>query len=340
LEQRIDAYKKQCRTLSYIDQTKSLTELRQEDPDFSVIPATVLRSSLKKLDLSYKAFFRRLKAGEKPGFPRFKGKDRFRSFSFMVTPSLKDSKVLVPKLGYVKFHQYRPIQGTALDARIHKDSTGKWWVCIVCDLGEAQKRPPEPKNHVGIDVGLTSFATLSNGEKVDNPRFFRASEDLLAQRQRSLALKKRGSNSRQRAKKLVARAHQHIRNQRLDFVRKLAVTLFSRYDLVSFEDLNIKGMVQSPTLAKSIHDASWGLLAHALTCKAESAGKWAVSVDPRGTSQRCSRCGESPTQKKTLSDRAHLCDVCGLAMDRDENAALNIDALGLSAARKQLARAA
>jgi putative transposase len=328
LEQRRDAYQKQGKTLSWVDQFKDLTELRQGDADFGAVPAKILRSALKRLDLAYQAFFRRLKTGEKPGFPRFRGRDRFKSFSLMFAPSINGSKILVPKLGHVRFHEYRPIKGKPLDASIRKDSTGKWWVGIQCDLGE----PPaklKPVSHVGVDVGLTSFATLSTGEHIDNPRYFRALESLLAKRQRSLSLKKRGSKSRGHAKKLVARAHEHIKNQRLDFVRKLAVSLFSRFDLVSYEDLNIRGMVHG-NLSKSIYDAAWGLLGHALACKAEEAGKWAVTVDPRGTSQRCSRCGALPLLRKTLADRVHFCS-CGPPMDRDENAACNIDALGLSA---------
>ncbi len=326
LEQRRDAYRRQRRTLSYYDQIKDLTELRQSDPEFRVVPATILRSALKRLNLAYKAFFRRIKAGGKPGFPRFKAKDRYDSFSFLVAPTISGRQILVPKLGYVRFREYRPIQGIPLDATIRRDPTGKWWVSIQCNTGEAPAKAI-PKTHVGVDVGLIHFATLSNGESVHNPRFFKKGEEVLAKRQQALALKKRGSLSRKRAKKLVAKAHARIHNQRLDFVRKLVVDLFSRFDLISYETLNIKGMVHS-NLARSIYDASWGLFAHALNCKAEEAGKWAVGVDPRGTSQKCSRCGK--VCPKTLSDRVHLCS-CGPPMDRDHNAALNIDALGLSA---------
>lgn len=151
---------------------------------------------------------------------------------------------------------------------------------------------------------------------------------MLAQRQQVLARKKRGSSSRAKQKKLVARTYEHIRNQRLDFARKLAVFLFSRYDLIAYEDLNIRGMLGG-YLSKSILDAAWGVLIHSLVCKAEEAGKYAVAVDPRGTSQRCSNCGATPAVKKTLADRVHSC-ACGPPMGRDHNAARNIDALGLS----------
>lgn len=143
-----------------------------------------------------------------------------------------------------------------------------------------------------------------------------------------LARKKHGSKSRAKQKALVAKAHQHVQNQRLDFARKLAVTLFKAYDLVSYEDLNIRGMLGG-YLSKSVLDAAWGVLVHALVCKAEEAGKWAVAVDPRGTTQRCSRCSDTPKVKLTLRDRVHYC-TCSPPMGRDHNAARNIDALGLS----------
>lgn len=308
LEQRRDAYRKQHRSLSKFDQQKDLTELRQNDPDFKSVPATVLRSGLKRLDDGYQAFFRRVKAGEKPGFPRFKGRDRYKSFSFMRAPLIdapkipekrtRNSRILIPKLGWVLFHQYRPLKGTPKDAVVRRDSTGRWWVSIVCDLGEAPRKIV-PVTHTGIDVGLTTFATLADGSEVPNHRFFREGQAVLAQRQQSLARKTRGSSSRQKQKVLVAKAHEHVKNQRLDFARKLAVFLFSRYDLVSYEDLNIRGMLGG-YLSKSIMDAAWGILIHALVCKAEEAGKYDVAVDPTGTTQRCSRCTRPPTVKLGL----------------------------------------
>lgn len=324
LEQRREAYRKQKKYLSCYDQQKDLTELRRNNSDFAKIPATVLRSALRRLDLAFQFFFRRCKIGETPGYPRFKSRDRYKSFSLMVAPTIRNSKILIPKLGYVKFHEYRPLQGKPFGASIRLDYRG-WWVCIYCDLGEAPVRC-KPASVVGIDVGLYSFATLSTDDKIDNPRFFRKGEKVLAQRQRVLARKKKGSKSRERQQKLVARAHLHIHNQRMYFAWKLAKFLLSGCDAVAYEDLNIRGLVRG-SLAKSINDAAWGLFIHCLICKAEEAGKYAVAVDPRGTSQRCSRCGK--VCLKTLSDRVHLCE-CGPPMDRDHNAALNIQRLGLS----------
>ena len=221
---------------------------------------------------------------------------------------------------------YRPLKGVPIEACIKRTSTG-WFASILCDVGEAPKKE-EPKEYVGIDVGLSSFATLSTGEKIPNPRYYRESEVLLAERQRKLAKKKKRSKSRKKAKKLVAKTHQKITNQRLDFVRKLAKDLYKRFDFIAFENLNIAGMAQNHCLSKSILDAAWGLFILCLTNKAEEAGKWAVGSNPYGTSQDCSGCGERVP--KTLADREHVCPYCGLKLDRDHNAALNILALGRS----------
>jgi putative transposase len=326
LEQRISAYKRQGKSLSRMEQQKDLTELRGSDEAFGRVPARILRSSLFRLDRAYAAFFRRVKAGQTPGFPRFKSKDRYDSFSFP-EPKVEGNVVTIPRLGHMKFRCYRPLRGKALEAHVRRTAKG-WTLSVVCDLGQAPAKVVEVTATTGIDVGLTHFATLSSGEHIENPRFYRKSEELLAQRQRRLATKKKGSKSRLSAKRLVGQAHEKIRNQRLDFLRKLAKSLVTRYDLIAYEDLNIRGMAQS-RLAKSIYDASWATFIRCVQSKAEEAGKHAVGVNPRGTSQRCSGC--DTVVKKTLSQREHLCPACGLMLDRDHNAALNIQALGLSA---------
>jgi putative transposase len=318
------------KTLSRMEQQKGLTELRHSDEAFGRVAATVLRSALFRLDRAYQAFFRRVKAGQNPGFPRFRSRDRYDSFSFPCQPGTKvivGNLVLIPSMGHVKFRCYRPLRGRALEAHVRRTAKG-WMLSVVCDLGQAPAKVVEVTATTGIDVGLTNFATLSSGEHIENPRFYRKSEELLAQRQRRLATKTRGSRSRLSAKRLVRQAHEHIRNQRLDFLRKLAKSLVTKYDLIAYEDLNIRGMAQS-RLAKSIHDASWATFIRCIAFKAEEAGKHAVAVNPRGTSQRCSGC--DTVVKKTLSQREHLCPACGLMLDRDHNAALNIKALGLSA---------
>ena len=324
LEERIGAYRRQGKSLAFFDQCKELTELRASDSEYAAISVLACRSPLRSLDTAFKAFFRRVKAKQKPGFPRFRSRDRFDSFS-IGRCRVYANRVIVPKLGHVKFHKYRGLAGEIADVRLCCKA-GRWYVCFACDLGQAPEKRPVA-SAIGIDLGLTSFVTLSNGDSVDNPRYFKSGQDRLASRQQSLAKKKRGSRSRQRAKILVGRAHEHIHNQRLDFSRKLACCLFSQYDLVAFEDLNIRAMTGG-NLAKSINDASWAIFIKALQLKAECAGAWAVPVDPRGTTKRCSRCGTEVA--KALSERMHRCD-CGLEIGRDHNAAINVLALGQGA---------
>lgn len=325
LQQRRDAYRLHRKSLSFYDQTHDLTELRASDPEWRDIPMRAERSALHRLDKAFDAFFRRMKSGQKPGYPRFRGRDRFDSFDLpgaLDCVKVDGNHVRLPRIGLVKFHLYRPMVGKVLSVTV-KRSASRWWISFMCDVGAAPEKKPV-KTAVGIDLGLTTFAVLSNGDEVENPRFFKAGEEVLARRQRSLATKTRGSRSRQRAKILVGRAYEHVRNQRLDFARKLACEMFARFDLVAHEDLNIKGMVHG-NLAKSIHDASWGVFIGALQSKAECAGKWCVPVDPRGTSQRCSACGT--VVPKTLSEREHACP-CGARMSRDLNAARNVLKIG------------
>jgi putative transposase len=331
LEQRKDAYRKVRKSVSLYDQFRDLTELRTE-PEWKTISAEVLRSPLTRLDRAFKAFFRRVKNDENPGYPRFKNKRRYDSFSFGTdNPVVVDKdRVKIPSFGYVKFHRYRklPAYIKIKEVQIKRSKTDQWYVHFVLDLGEAPKKII-PKTSVGIDLGLTHFATLSNGEQIANPRYYRASERALAKRQRKLARKQRKSNSREKARVLVAKAHERIVNQRKDFTRKTAKELIGRYDLIIHEDLNIKGMVQTNNFGKSINDVSWGYFLQCVAYKAEEAGKFVIGVNPIGTSQKCSGCGK--IVKKDISERIHNCPFCGLTLDRDHNAALNIKALGLSA---------
>jgi len=329
LEQRKDAWRKQKKSVTRYDQQKELTQLRKEAPEYDAVSARALRSSLHRLDEAFRGFFRRLKRGEKPGFPRFRSRDRYDSMGIgrVLPEGDKGDRVRVPNLGLVRFKLYRPLNGVVRDVTL-KRTAKRWYVCFSVDLGEA---PPKRvvRSATGIDVGLTTFATMADGSTIENPRYMQAAAEKLAERQRRLARKKRGSGGRRKAKQLVARAHEHIRNQRLDFARKASKALFERYDLIAHEDLNIRGMVHG-NLAKSIHDAAWGVFLRCLALKAEEAGAYLVAVDPRGTTKRCSRCGDDVP--KTLSEREHVCDRCGLRLGRDHNAAINIHALGLSAA--------
>lgn len=319
LEQRIAAYRRQGRSVSRFDQQHDLAELRGAYPEFSSAPSAVLRSALHRIERAYQAFFRRVKASEKPGFPRFRGANRYDSFSTNAPCRIEGNRVHLPKMEPVRFHRYRDPKGVLKDVSVKRDATGRWWLTLHCDLGEAPLKIA-PVKFVGIDVGLESLAVTSDGEVVQNPRHYRKAEEQLAARQRKLETKRRGSKRRERQRRLVAKAHLKVRNQRLDAARKVAKSLYERYDAVAAEKLNIVGLLRS-RLSKSIHDAGWGILQHVLACKAESAGKHYVEVDPRYTSQLCSACGR--IEKKELGERRHCCP-CGFSASRDHNAALNI----------------
>lgn len=321
LEQRITAWRQQRRSITRFDQTAQLTELRRSEAAWAVTPVEVHRSALRNVDLAYAAFFRRCRSGETPGFPRFRSSCRYDAFAIGKT-TLHNCRVRVPKLGLVKLNLYRPVLGTIKNAVIRRDATGKWWVCFQCDLGAAPPKIPivVGEKDVGIDLGLTTLATLSTGEKIPNPRYAKRAEDQLADRQRKLSRKKKGSRNRDRSRRLVAKGHAHVANQRLDHARKEAKKLYDRFDTVFYEGLSV-GAFARGRLAKSFQDASWGLFLRCLASKAEEAGKHALPQDARNTSQLCSRCGEIVS--KGLSDREHCC-ICGLTIDRDHNAAINV----------------
>jgi len=329
LQERRSFYDRYEKSISYNAQTKSLTEWRASDPEARAVPAVVQRSPLARVDRAFKAFFRRCKAGEKPGYPRFKPKKRYRSFTVPGAEVKLEGKLLtLPKLPDIPVHLYRPIQGRILEVTISRDGEDRWFASFVCDLGEAPPKPA-PTSVVGIDLGLNVLAMTSEGEAIKNPRHRAEAQAKIARISRMVARRKKGSSSRRRAVRQLARAHAHVANQRLDHARKVACLLFSKYDAVVYEDLNIKGLTRS-MLGGAINNVGWGILLRCLTLKAESAGKWGVGVDPRGTSQRCSRCGL--LVPKDLGVRVHACPHCGLRIDRDWNAAINICALGRSAA--------
>ena len=327
LEQRRDAWRRTKKSLSYIEQTRELTLLRDADTEYRALPAEVGRSPLRRLHRAFQAFFRRCKSGTTPGYPRFRSRDRYDSIDLGRVP-VEGHRVRIRKLGWVKFRRYRALRGSIIEARL-KRGPSRWWVSIVCDIGPVPKKRPI-RSAVGIDVGLNHFAALSNGDLVSNPRHYRKGEALLARRQQSLARKPKGSNGRLKARRLVAKAHEHVRNQRRDFHHKLSRRLVDEHDLIAFEALNVRGISRGLNLAKSVHDAGWSQFTAMLSYKAEDAGGTAVAVDPAYTTQACHRCGSIVA--KALGNRIHSCP-CGVNMDRDLNAALNILALGRSAVR-------
>jgi putative transposase len=328
LEQRRVAWKSYGRSVTYKMQSAELPEVRTL-PEFKAINAQLLQDVLRRADLAFAAFFRRVKNGEKPGYPRFKSA-RFYDAIVFKQPFRED----MPKSGSVRLHgnrisfsklaknvrffQHRPIQGKIKTVTI-KRRADKWFVIFSCD--DVPSNVTTQPGEVGVDVGLTSFATLSNGEKIENPRFLRAAETKLAGAQRSLSRKKRGSRRRQKQRIIVARHYLHVANQRRDHAFKVARSLVERFDHIAIEDLNIKGLSKS-TLSKSIHDVGWSQFTEILRHKAEEAGAVVIAVNPNYTSQDCSTCGNRV--EKSLTERTHVCSKCNLILDRDVNAAINI----------------
>lgn len=328
LEQRKAAWKERRESIGLYDQQKTIPPLKAERPSLGTVNAQVLQNVAVRLDLAMQAFFRRVKAGERPGFPRFRGAGRYDSFIFPQAPSgckLTGNMLYLSKIGSVRVVLHRPLEGKPKTCGIRRSPTGKWYATFSCEGADAPL-PPSPQ-HVGIDVGLATFATTSDGEKVENPRFFRADERALAKVQRRLSKEEKGTPARRKRRKPVARVHERIAFRRHNFVHQTARRIVNQYGFIAVEDLLIARMGQHPTLAKSIHDASWGMFARVLSEKAASAARTYVAVNPAYTSQDCSSCGAR--QVMPLSERVYCCPSCGIEIDRDLNAALNILAVGL-----------
>jgi putative transposase len=324
LQERRDAYRSHKKSLTYYDQANQLKEIRANG-DLGVANYSCCQDVLKRIDKAFKAFFRRVKTGQKPGFPRFKSNRRYNSITF---PSHGDGNKLLEKhlrvqgVGDIKIKLHRPVSGKIKTVSVKRESN-HWYVCFSCEV--SAQPLPENTNQVGIDVGLESFATLSTGEIVENPRWFRQAEKRLRRAQRRVSRRKKFSNRWRKACQFVANIHREISNQRRDFHHKLSREIVDANQFIAIEDLNVKGLA-SGMLAKSVADVGWSSFFNMLSYKAESAGRVLVKVDPRGTSQRCP-CGK-PSPKK-LSDRTHKCS-CGLITTRDHASSLEILRLGRS----------
>ena len=326
LEHRITVWKNYRRSVTGYDQAVELPALKKAFPEFQAVGSQCLQDVLERLNRAYRAFFRRVKASEKPGFPRFKSRTRYDSFTLKQAGwKLEGRELMIRNVGRFRLFLSRPVEGEIKTVTVRHTSTGKWYVSFSCDQVPERRLTPTGRE-VGIDVGIKAFCVDSDGGGVESPEFLRESEKLLRRRQRSLSRKKKGSARRKKAKRLVAISHEKVSNQRKDFLHKTANAYIARYDAIYVEDLKIRNMVKNRHLAKSISDASWGMFFTLLAYKAEEAGRELVRVAPNGTSQMCSGCGEKVP--KSLSVRTHRCPFCGLVLDRDHNAALNIRALG------------
>jgi putative transposase len=329
LEQRKTAWERCHVSVKRYAQEAELAGIREAFPEYAALHSHILQDVLARLDKTYQAFFRRLAAGEKPGFPRFQGRNRWHSFTYKEFGNgarLDNGYLVLSKIGRINVHWSRPIEGTIKTVTISKEVDG-WYCCFSCAEVPTEPLPPTGEE-TGIDLGLEAFATLADGTRIDNPRQYRRAEKALQKAQRRVSRRKKGSKRRRKAVQLLARKHQKVRRQRQDFHHKLALQLLRQYDTIYHEDLQTANMVQNHHLAKSITDAGWSAFLAILSNKAACASRSVVPVPPAYTSQACSGCGVLVA--KGLSVRWHECPECGTSLHRDHNAAKNIQWLGQS----------
>jgi putative transposase len=333
LEQRITAWQRCHVSVSRFQQEAELKAIRAALPEYAAIHSHVLQDVLARLDKTYQAFFHRVQRGEKAGFPRFKGRTRYHSFTFKEYGNgarLENGFLVLSKIGRISVHWSRPVEGTPKTVTIAKEADG-WYVAISCAEVPVHSLLPTGQE-TAIDLGLESFATRADGEHIFVPTYYRKAEAYLRRCQRRVTRRKWGSHHRHKAVALLAKAHQHIRNQRRDFHHQEAHKLVRAYDVIYYEELRVRNMVQNHHLAKSIADAGWGGFLAILAFKAVGAGKRVQAVNPAFTSQTCSGCGVMVS--KGLSVRWHSCLECGTSLQRDHNAALNILRLGQEESRR------
>ena len=355
LEERREAWRMGRHRITYYDQSAQLPDIRSADPDSQGRwSAQSQQATLRRLDRAFQDFYRRCKAGGKPGYPRFKGRGWWDSIEWPQhghsckwdsVPHPTVTRVKLQGIGNVRVHQHRAVKGTIKTVTVKRES-GRWYVILSCD--DVPAEPMEPTGAaVGIDVGIANFLTTSDGEHVPNPRPLTAVADRIAIAQQSLARKKRGSNRRRKAVRKVAALHAKVRRTRLDHAHKTAFALVRDHDVIVHEDLKIANMTRCPKpkmaedgtygpngaaakagLNRSILDAGWGVFLELLHAKAESAGRVVIEVNPRHTSQRCAQCGHVAAGNR-ISQAEFRCLQCGHADHADVNAAINILRSGL-----------
>ena len=335
LQHRIGAHRRIGKTPTLFDQFAELTELRR-DPSYREVPVTLQRWTLKRIDDAYAGFFRRLKSDGKAGFPRFRGKGRWRSFGFREFSGVRldGNRFRFKGLpGSLRIHLHRPLPACRpLSCTFTRDHKG-WNVSLQYRV--AVQALPTTAKQVGIDMGLTTLAMLSTGKAIPNPRVAKRAERELRRRQRALARCKRGSNRRRKVRDRVARLHAQVANARRTYLHQVSARLIREHDLIAVEKLNVKGLAAG-MLAGSVHDAAWSTLRNYLAYKAVWAGREFFEVNCRNTSQTCPECGQ--VKAKSLAERVHRCD-CGCVLDRDHAAALVILQRGRSGSRAALIQA-
>jgi putative transposase len=344
LEERKSAWEKCHVSVNFTRQSAELPGIKEVRPEYHDINAQVLQDVLHRLDKAFAAFFRRVQAGEQPGYPRFQGRNRYNSFTYPQVgghggAAVDDKTLCLAKIGRIRFRRHRPLQGVPKTVTIVREADG-WYACESCVEVPAQPLPLTGQE-TGIDVGLKVFLVTAEGDAVENPRHYRRAERELKKAQRRVSRRKKGSKRRRKAVRQSARKHQKVQRQRTDFHHKTALELVRQYDTIYLEDLQVANMSHRPApkpdgqggylhngasqkagLNTSIQDAGWYSFRIILEGKAAYAGRRVVAVPPAYTSQDCSGCGERV--EKSLSVRTHVCISCGLILDRDENAARNI----------------
>jgi len=345
LQERVEAYKKNGISLSFFDQVKELPLLKDELPEYKLVYSQVLQDVLKRLDLNFKSFFRRLKKHEKPGFPRYKGYDRYDSFTYPQGGfKLKERKISLSKIGDIKLKTSQLLQGRIKTCTVKKE-TDRWYVILTTEFDKEVKPVTELKP-VAIDLGIKKFAVLGipsfsdqNIEEmlknkdykqviIDNPKYLKKSEKRLKKTHRKLSLIKKGSPERRKTKKVLNKIYRKITNQRKDFLHKLSRKIVNNYNQIFLEDLSINSMLRKHWVSRGIADASWGRFVKYLSYKAEEAGKGVYSLSPKDSSRTCYKCGYVKKDLE-LKDRSWVCPVCGTQHDRDVNAAFELLNRGL-----------
>jgi putative transposase len=331
LEQRKTAYERCGISLSRYGQEAELKDFRAEVPEYADIHSHVLQDVLARLDNAFQAFFRRHRDGQTPGYPRFHGRIRYNSFTYKECGNgarLANGFLVLSKIGRIALRWSRPLEGTPKTVTISREADG-YYVCFSC--ADVPTYPLLPTGHeTGIDLGLESFAMLSNAKRIFNPRCYRKAERRLKTAQRRVSRRKKGSKRRREAVTLLAKAHLKVKRQRADFHHKEALKLVRANDTIYHEDLQTANMLKNHYLAKSISDAGWSQFLRILAAKAAYAGRRVVAVPPAYTSQRCSGRGCGAMVLKGLSVRWHSCPACGTSLHRDHNAARNKERAGLA----------
>jgi len=325
---RKNAWDDEQKYISYYESKRYIAIWKQDKPELKEVHSHVLQDVSMRVDLAYQAFFRRLRNGEEPGYPRFKGKGWYDSLTYFETGfKLEGNNLWLSKIGDIKVWLHRPIQGTIRRLTICRTASKKWYVSFLVDDVPKESLPYSEKA-VGIDVGITNFAVLSDGTFIRNEKYLAAYEEKLSTLQSKKDKMPHKSPERKKAAKRLARMYEKVGDLRNNFANQLSRQIVNNYGIICVEDGFTSELIEKkPYMAKSVLDASWNRFRTFLSYKAASAGRKFVLVDPAYTSQICSSCGT--IVKKDLKDRVHKCHTCGLTLDRDLNAAKNILRLGL-----------